>query len=215
MGEPRAHRPVSPEQLGNGEVMAYHHLLKKDIVILCTKRGLRIGKFTKAQLIMQLEEEDRSEERIPDPDWATRGSGSSWSSSQASPRVWSPTRRRSSRSGSPSGDRRQMGLEQSPREREDHEREQNPEKKLQEKQQQHGLAMVERRGIGGFPGTLFLSSNKPLFHWLAESHISLQSGGAGPCGFPRTLLGQAYWGKRTEGQRMLNAPRRDPGGEAV
>ncbi|XP_050785189.1 uncharacterized protein LOC127037472 [Gopherus flavomarginatus] len=152
MGEPRAHRPVSPEPLGNGEVMAYHHLLEKDIVILCTKRGLRMGTFTKAQLIVQLEEKHRSEEQIPGPDGATRGSESSWSMSQASPGVWSPIRRGSSRLGSPSGDWRRMGWEQSPREREDHERKQQPEEKLQEKQQQRGLVMVDQRDIGGCPG---------------------------------------------------------------
>ncbi|EMP25713.1 hypothetical protein UY3_17216 [Chelonia mydas] len=68
-GELRAHRPVSPQQLGNSGVMAYHHLLKKDIVTLCRKRGLSIGKFTKAQLIVQLEEDDRSKEQIPYPKW--------------------------------------------------------------------------------------------------------------------------------------------------
>ncbi|XP_074926698.1 uncharacterized protein LOC142047481 [Chelonoidis abingdonii] len=45
-----------------------------------------------------------------------------------------------------------MGLEQSLREREDHEREQEAVEKLQEKQQQHGLVMVEWRDIGGCPG---------------------------------------------------------------
>ncbi|XP_050783859.1 uncharacterized protein LOC127036726 isoform X2 [Gopherus flavomarginatus] len=45
-----------------------------------------------------------------------------------------------------------MGWEQSPREREDREREQEPEEKLQEKQQQRGLVMVEQRDIGGCPG---------------------------------------------------------------
>ncbi|EMP39167.1 hypothetical protein UY3_03537 [Chelonia mydas] len=49
--------------------MAYHHLLKKDIVTLYKKRGLYIGNFTKAQLIVQLEEDDRSKEQIPDPKW--------------------------------------------------------------------------------------------------------------------------------------------------
>ncbi|EMP25757.1 hypothetical protein UY3_17173 [Chelonia mydas] len=33
------------------------------------KRGLHIGKFTKAQLIVRLEDDDRSKEQIPDPKW--------------------------------------------------------------------------------------------------------------------------------------------------
>ncbi|CAM2109819.1 unnamed protein product [Caretta caretta] len=49
--------------------MACHRLLKKDIVTLCRKRGLSIGKFTKAQFIVQLEEDDRTKEQIPDPKW--------------------------------------------------------------------------------------------------------------------------------------------------
>nr|XP_048684141.1 uncharacterized protein LOC125625747 [Caretta caretta] len=49
--------------------MACHLLLKKDIVTLCKKRGLSVGKFTKAELIVQLEEDDRSKEQIPDPSW--------------------------------------------------------------------------------------------------------------------------------------------------
>ncbi|KAM7133959.1 uncharacterized protein RBU57_017820 [Macrochelys suwanniensis] len=133
--------------------MAYRLLLKKSIVTLCKKRGIRIGKLTKAQLITRLEEDDHSREQIPDPNGATAGSGSSWSDSLASPRVWSPTRRGSSRSGSPAGDRRRMGLELSPREQEDGERQQEPEKDLQKKQQQQReLAVVERRGIGDWPG---------------------------------------------------------------
>ncbi|XP_050784884.1 uncharacterized protein LOC127037332 [Gopherus flavomarginatus] len=45
-----------------------------------------------------------------------------------------------------------MGWEQSPREREDHERKEELEEKLQKKQQQRGLVMVEQRDIGGCPG---------------------------------------------------------------
>lgn len=44
--------------------MACHRLLKKDIVTLCRKRGLSIRKFTEAQFIVQLEEEDRSRNRF-------------------------------------------------------------------------------------------------------------------------------------------------------
>ncbi|CAM5176558.1 unnamed protein product [Eretmochelys imbricata] len=58
---------------------------------------------------------------------------------------------------------------------------------------------------------MFLSSKKPLFYWLAESHISLRSWGAGPSGFPRSPAWRTRCGKRTEGQRRLNAPRSDPG----
>ncbi|KAM7133958.1 uncharacterized protein RBU57_017819 [Macrochelys suwanniensis] len=133
--------------------MAYRFLLKKSIVTLCKKKGIHIGKLTKAQLITRLEEDDHSREQIPDPNGATAGSGSSWSDSLASPRVWSPTRWGSSRSGSPAGDRRRMGLELSPREQEDGERQQEPEKDLPKKQQQQReLAVVERRGIGDWPG---------------------------------------------------------------
>lgn len=44
--------------------MAYNHPLKKDIIKLCKGRGLQIGKFTKTQLIVHLEENDHSMELV-------------------------------------------------------------------------------------------------------------------------------------------------------
>ncbi|XP_073185867.1 uncharacterized protein [Lepidochelys kempii] len=96
-------------------------------------------------------------DRFLTPNGAIAGSGSSWSGSQASPRLLSLTRRGSSRSGSPSGNRRRTGLELSPREQEDCERQREPEKELQ-KQQQHELAVGERRGLGDLPG---VSGDRP------------------------------------------------------
>ncbi|EMP41389.1 hypothetical protein UY3_01365 [Chelonia mydas] len=148
-GELRAHRPFTPtgEERSDGLSPSPEEGHCNPV----QKERVEHRKVHEAQLIVQLEEDDRSKEQIPDPNGAIAGSGSSWRESQASLRLLSPTRRGSSRLGSPSGDRRRTGLELSPREQEDCERQREPEKELQ-KQQQHELAVVERRGLGDLPG---------------------------------------------------------------
>ncbi|XP_074974718.1 kunitz-type protease inhibitor 4 isoform X2 [Caretta caretta] len=133
--------------------MACHHLLKKDIVTLCKKRGLSVGKFTKAELIVQLEEDDRSKEQIPDPNW---GYSRIWEQLKREPGIAKtpvPDQTRVFTIGFPIGGSRRTGLELSLREQEDPGRQREPEKELQ-KQQQHELAVGERRGLGDLPGGL-------------------------------------------------------------
>nr|XP_048688463.1 uncharacterized protein LOC125627901 [Caretta caretta]XP_048688464.1 uncharacterized protein LOC125627901 [Caretta caretta] len=131
--------------------MACHRLLKKDIVTLCKKRGLSVGKFTKAELIVQLEEDDRSKGQIPDPNW---GYSRIWEQLEREPGIAKtpvPDQTRVFTIGFPIGGSRRTGLELSPREQEDRGRQREPEKELQ-KQQQHELAVVGRRGLGDLPG---------------------------------------------------------------
>lgn len=59
-------------------------------------------------------------------------------------------------------------MELSPREQEDCERQREPEKELQ-KQQQHELAVGERRGLGDLPG---VSGDRP---WGASSSGNLET----------------------------------------
>ncbi|XP_073177819.1 uncharacterized protein [Lepidochelys kempii] len=137
--------------------MACHRLLQKDIVTLCRKRGLSIGKFTKAQLIVQLEEDDRSKEQIPDPKWGYSRIWKQLEREPGTPKTPVPDQTRVFTIGFPIGGSRRTGLELSPREREDCERQREPEKELQ-KQQQHELAVGERRGLGDPPGGRRLSA---------------------------------------------------------
>nr|XP_048688853.1 kunitz-type protease inhibitor 2 isoform X3 [Caretta caretta] len=58
---------------------------------------------------------------------------------------------------------------------------------------------------------MFLSSNKPLFYWLAQSPSGCGVGGQDPLASPGAPPERIRCGKRTEGQRRLNAPRSDPG----
>nr|XP_048693072.1 uncharacterized protein LOC125630898 [Caretta caretta] len=137
--------------------MACHRLLKKDIVTLCKKRGLRVGKCTKAELIVQLEEDDRSKEQIPDPNW---GYSRIWEQLKREPGIAKtpvPDQTRVFTIGFPIGGSRRTGLELSLREQEDCERQREPEKELQ-KQQQHELAVGERRGLGDPSG---VSGDRP------------------------------------------------------
>nr|XP_048673624.1 uncharacterized protein LOC125621138 [Caretta caretta] len=130
--------------------MACPRLLEKDIVTLCKKRGLSVGKFTKAELIVQLEEDDRSKEQIPDPNW---GYSRIWEQLEWEPGIAKtpvPDQMGVFTIGFPIGGSRRTGLELSPREQEDHGRQREPEKELQ-KQQQHELAVVGRRGLGDLP----------------------------------------------------------------
>nr|XP_048721402.1 A-kinase anchor protein 14 isoform X5 [Caretta caretta] len=135
--------------------MACHRLLKKDIVTLCKKRGLSIGKFTKAELIVQLEEDDCSKEQIPDPNW---GYSRIWEQLEREPGIAKtpvPDQTRVFTIGFPIGGSRWTGLERSLREQEDCGRQREPEKELQ-KQQQDELAVGERRGLGDLPGLMIM-----------------------------------------------------------
>nr|XP_048690663.1 uncharacterized protein LOC125629301 [Caretta caretta]XP_048702536.1 uncharacterized protein LOC125635200 [Caretta caretta] len=136
--------------------MACHRLLKKDIVTLCRKRGLSVGKFTKAELIVQLEEDDRSKEQIPDPNW---GYSRIWEQLEWEPGIAKtpvPDQTGVFTIGFPIGGSRRTGLERSLREQEDPGRQREPEKELQK--QQHELAVVGRRGLGDLPG---VSGDRP------------------------------------------------------
>ncbi|CAM4671122.1 unnamed protein product, partial [Caretta caretta] len=115
------------------------------------KERVDFGKFTKAELIVQLEEDDRSKEQIPDPNW---GYSRIWEQLEREPGIAKtpvPDQTGVFTIGFPIGGSRRTGLERSLREQEDRGRQREPEKELQ-KQQQDELAVVGRRGLGDLPG---------------------------------------------------------------